>query len=164
MARFLAVSVLAAALFVTPAGDEAELCVGLSRPVQGPVERGFAPIGRYSGHWGVDWGVPVGTAVRAAGPGTVSFAGTVADNLTVTIDHGGGLRTSYSYMAEVVVNRGDSVSDGTTLGLSGAGHGSPVLHFSIRLGNTYVDPLPIIGCHLATPSQALRLVPVREMV
>jgi len=163
LARFLAVSVLAAALVMAPTGDTTELCVGLTRPVEGPVERMYAPTGRYSGHWGVDWGVPAGTAVRASGPGTVSFVGVVAGNLTVTVDHGGGLRTSYSYLAEVVVKRGDPVFDSTTLGSSGTGHGFPALHFSVRVGHTYLNPLPIIACRLATLSQALRLVPVPEI-
>lgn len=163
LARFLVLSVLATALVMAPTGDTTELCVGLTRPVQGPVERVFAPAGRYSGHWGVDWAVAAGTPVRASGRGTVSFAGVVAGNLTVTVDHGGGLRTSYSYLAEVVVRRGDSVSDSTTLGSSGTGHGVAALHFSVRVGDTYLDPLPVIACRLATPSQALRLVPVREI-
>ena len=140
-----------------------EHCFGLARPVDGPAERGFAPTGRYSGHWGVDWGIPAGTDVRTAGPGTVSFAGTVAGNLTLTVDHGGGLRTSYSYMSTLAVERGDRVAESAIVGKSGSGHGSPALHFSVRVGPTYVDPLAVLGCRKAEPSKGLRLVAAREM-
>jgi murein DD-endopeptidase MepM/ murein hydrolase activator NlpD len=160
--RLLAVSAISFALLGSPTGDATELCAGLARPVEGPVQRVFAPTGRYSGHWGVDWGVPEGTKVRAAGAGRVVFAGRVVGNLTLTVDHGGGLRTSYSYLSEVMVRRGDHVGESTILGTSGGGHGSPALHFSARIGPTYVDPLEILGCRLAEPSRALRLVPVGE--
>ncbi len=97
-------------------------------------------------------------------PGPSSFAGVVAGNQTVTVDHGGGLRTSYSYLADVLVKRGQRVEGSTTLGTSGVAHGSEGLHFSVRVGGTYVDPLSIIGCRLSNPSKALRLVPLREVV
>ena len=159
--RLLAVSVAMTALMVASAGDSGDSCVGLLQPVDGRMASAFAPIGRYAGHWGVDWVVPEGTAVRAAGVGTVSFAGSVAGNLTATVDHGGGLRTSYSYLATVAVKPGQPVAESTTLGTSGTGHGAPALHFSVRLGETYVDPMAVIGCRLSTPSRALRLVPAR---
>ena len=114
--RLLAVSVAMTALMVASAGDSGDSCVGLLQPVDGRMASAFAPIGRYAGHWGVDWVVPEGTAVRAAGVGTVSFAGSVAGNLTATVDHGGGLRTSYSYLATVAVKPGQLVTESTTLG------------------------------------------------
>jgi len=150
------------ALLVVPPGDARSSCVGLMRPVDAPIVRGFAPTGRFAGHWGVDWGLSEGTELHAAGPGTVSFVGTVAGNLTVTVDHGGGLRTSYSYLGMVAVEGGERVTESTTLGTSGPGHGSTALHFSVRLGARYVDPLTVIGCRLSSPSRALRLVPARE--
>ena len=163
MVRHFAAVVIAAALLVAPStGGDAELCAGLTRPLHGPVQREFAPTGRYSGHWGVDWVVPEGTEVRAAGAGTVTFAGTVAGNLTLTVNHGGGLRTSYSYLSVLLVENGDHVAEATTLGASGGGHGTPALHFSVRVGSAYVDPLRVVGCRFATLSHALRLVPVRE--
>ena len=161
MTRLIAASLMTVALLAAPAGDEISRCAGLARPVDGPVERTFAPTGRYSGHWGIDWSVPAGTDVRTAGPGIVTFVGTVVGNLTLTVDHGGGLRTSYSYLSTVAVARGDRVAESATLGTTGVGHGSPALHFSVRLGGVYVDPLATLGCRIAAPSKGLRLVPVR---
>jgi murein DD-endopeptidase MepM/ murein hydrolase activator NlpD len=137
--------------------------MGLEKPVEGPLSAGFAPTGRFSGHWGVDWAVPEDTEIRSAGSGTVTFAGSVAGNQAVTVDHGGGLRTSYSYLAGLSVERGDQVAGSTILGTSGAAHGSAALHFSVRIGDTYLDPLAVVGCRWAAPSAALRLVPVREL-
>ena len=160
MLRLVAVLVLTIALADPVAGSDA-VCAGLAPPVDGSPVRGFAPEGRFSGHWGVDWGVPAGTSVAAAGPGTVSFTGVVAGNLTVTVDHGGGLRTSYSYLGSVLVEKGQRVEISTVIGTSGRAHGFPGLHFSVRVGNTYVDPLSIIGCRISYPARALRLIPVR---
>src|SRR5438445_12445553 len=47
-----------------------------------------------AGHRGIDVSAPMGSPVRACAAGTVSFAGTVASNTTVTIDHGAALKTS----------------------------------------------------------------------
>jgi murein DD-endopeptidase MepM/ murein hydrolase activator NlpD len=110
----------------------------------------------------VDWATPVGTEIRSAGAGVVTFAGTVASNRTVTIHHGGGLRTSYSYLSSLRVEQGDRVGPTTVLGSSGDGHGTSVLHFSVRIGDTYVDPLLFLNCTKKDPSRALRLVAARE--
>ena len=74
------------------------------------------------GHRGIDYGVVAGTQVRAAAFGTVSFAGSVAGILAVTIDHGRGLESTYSQLAEVSVEAGDVVAAGTWIGVAGASH------------------------------------------
>src|SRR5262249_13015098 len=68
------------------------------RPVDGPVVRPFEePSSAYGpGHRGADLAAPPGTPVHAANDGVVTFAGTVAGTLHVTVAHAGGLRTSYS--------------------------------------------------------------------
>jgi murein DD-endopeptidase MepM/ murein hydrolase activator NlpD len=113
-----------------------ELLHGFDAPEDDP----FAP-----GHRGLDVGAPAGSAVRASAPGVVSFAGVVAGNRTVTLDHGGGLRTSYSYLATSAVRAGASVARGEIVGTVGAGHpGSglpPHVHLSSRQDGTYLDPL-----------------------
>ena len=81
-------------------------CGFLNLPVQGPIVRGFAPIGRFAGHWGVDIAVAEGTAVRAPGPGVITFAGLVAGMLSVTVDHGGGVKTSLSHLGSIAVEYG----------------------------------------------------------
>lgn len=119
-------------------------------PVVGPVIRGFdppdSPFG--SGHRGIDIAAPVGTAVRAAAAGTVEFAGPVGGRLFVTLNHGAGLESTYSFLDSIDVRRGDVVSQGQTIARSGTGHASEVvthLHFGVKLADAYVDPLEYLG-------------------
>ena len=79
---------------------------GPQPPVTGEIIRGFAPAGRYAGHWGIDYATPFGSPVAAPYSGLVTFAGSVAGRLSVTIEHGGGLRSSLSYLSTVTVTRG----------------------------------------------------------
>ena len=85
-----------------------------ARPVDGTVVRPWAPPAhRYGpGHLGVDFEAVPGTPVRAAGPGEVTFAGTVAGAQHVVITHAAGLRTSYSFLSTISVHRGEVVRAG----------------------------------------------------
>jgi murein DD-endopeptidase MepM/ murein hydrolase activator NlpD len=134
-----------------------------SPPVNGPVVRGFdPPATRFGpGHLGVDYAVAPGTPVRAAGDGVVVFAGRVGSGLFVVVSHPGAIRTTDSFLATIAVVDGQVVARGAVLGTTGGtgpGHGPGVLHFSVRVGATYIDPLllfapPDLGAvvHLAVP-------------
>lgn len=133
----------------------------LARPVEGAVVAGFAPSGAYGGHWGADLAAEAGTPVHAAAPGTVTFAGDVAGMLTVTVHHGGGVRTSYSYLSAIGVASGARVDRGEVVGISGIDHGREAVHFSLRVGDRYLDPL--VPCRALLPATGLRLVGVAPM-
>jgi hypothetical protein len=115
--------------------------------VVGTVARGFEePASRYgAGHRGVDFAVPGGAPVHAAGAGVVTFAGLVAGTVHVVVAHAGDLRTSYSFLATAVVHRGDAVGRGDVVGTTGgpAGEHPPGFHFGLRLGDEYIDPMPL---------------------
>ena len=120
------------------------------RPVAGEVVEPFRePSGPYGeGHRGVDFDAPPGTPVRVAGGGTVVFAGQVAGSLHVVVAHGGDLRTSYSFLASLSVAAGQTVERGAVVGTSGGsgpGHAPGVLHFGLRRGDHYVDPMALFG-------------------
>ncbi|MFE9575915.1 M23 family metallopeptidase [Nocardia sp. NPDC006044] len=113
------------------------------------------------GHRGVDLVGTPGQAVLAAGDGIVVFAGTVADKPVVSIDHPGGLRTTYEPVrAEVSVGR--RVGRGTRIGTLESGHEGcgTCLHWGLRSEGggrrrrEYLDPLRLL--HLIP----LRLKPV----
>jgi murein DD-endopeptidase MepM/ murein hydrolase activator NlpD len=132
-------------------------------PVVGPIIRGFdppdSPFG--PGHRGIDIVTPVGTIVRAPAPGVVSFAGSVGGHQFVTIDHGGGLLSTASFLSERFVRKGEAVIQGQPIGRSGSGHPGDLqanLHFGVRLDGTYVDPLDF----LEPPSvvDLIRLAPI----
>ncbi|MGI8822140.1 MAG: murein hydrolase activator EnvC family protein [Acidimicrobiia bacterium] len=145
--RLAAGAALLVPWLITAPALAAPTCTGLVAPVDGPVLRDFAPIGQYAGHWGIDLGATPGTPVAAAGVGVVSFAGPVAERLSVTVDHGGGLKTSYSYLETITITAGRSVVTGSVLGTSGTDNGLDAVHFSVRVDGVYVDPEPWLGCH-----------------
>src|SRR5688500_11978557 len=67
-------------------------------PVDGArVVRRFDPPPRpwLPGHRGTDLAAAPGSVVRAAGAGTIVFAGQVAGRGVVSVAHSGGLRTTY---------------------------------------------------------------------
>lgn len=135
------------------------------RPVGGSVVRPFQePAGRYgSGHRGVDFAAPSGAPVRAANDGTVVFAGLVAGTLHVVIAHDGGLRTSSSYLSRVDVRVGQRVSRGAVIGAAGGtgeAHAGGVVHFGVRVGDRYIDPMLLFGPTDLT--ELVRLVPVSD--
>jgi len=121
-------------------------------PIDGPppVTRPFQPPPEpwLAGHRGVDLGAEPGVPIRAAGPGVVVFAGVVAGRPVVSVDHPGGLRTTYEPVSPLV-RAGQAVRAGTVLGTLLAGHpGCPVaacLHWGLRQGDAYLDPLALFG-------------------
>ncbi len=120
---------------------------GQQMPVPGgSIVRSFEPLGRFGGHWGVDIAAPVGSTVQAISPGTVSFSGTVAGVMSVTIAHGRGLKTSYSYLNGKLVSVGDRIKAGAAIGVSGVDHGVGALHLSLRRFGQYVDPMFALSC------------------
>ncbi|GAB4099182.1 hypothetical protein GCM10028789_13460 [Sinomonas halotolerans] len=99
-----------------------------------------------SGHRGVDLAGP-GEEVHSPAAGTVVFAGRVVDRSVVTVDHGGGLRSSFEpVVASVAV--GTAVARGQAIGTleSSPGHcpAAPCLHWGVRRGDGYTDPLQFI--------------------
>jgi len=119
-------------------------------PVVGPVIRGFdPPASPYgSGHRGIDIAAPIATPVLAADAGTVTFAGPVGGRLFVTIDHGGGLVSTYSFLSRILVRRNDLVTQGQEIALSGEGHPGETpthLHLGAKRNGAYVDPLAYLS-------------------
>lgn len=107
------------------------------------------PAGPYGpGHRGIDV-VGTGDEVRAVEGGTVRFAGMVAGRPVVSVLHAGGLISTYEPVAPVVTV-GQRVETGTVIGSLQAGaasHCAPVtcLHLGAREGESYRDPLPLLG-------------------
>ncbi|MFF4247852.1 murein hydrolase activator EnvC family protein [Streptomyces sp. NPDC001822] len=134
------------------------------RPV---VLRGWEqPAGPYApGHRGVDLGAPPGTPVRAAAPGRVVFAGPVAGRGVVSVDVAGSgeppLRFTYEPVrAEVAA--GDEVSAGQVVGVVGPepSHcAAGCLHWGLRRGEVYLDPLTLLPPSLLRRGPS-RLLPV----
>jgi murein DD-endopeptidase MepM/ murein hydrolase activator NlpD len=117
-----------------------------------PVVGGSNYISQYFryGHYGLDIAADYGSRVRAAGAGTVVFAGWKSNGggYQVWVAHGSGLFTTYNHMSGVSVGRGQSVGQGDQVGRVGqSGWASgPHLHFEVWRGEVWgggarVNPL-----------------------
>lgn len=109
-----------------------------------------SPATRYgAGHRGVDLAASVGVDVRAAARGVVVYAGVLVDRGVVSVEHVGGLRTTYEPV-DARVSVGDVVARGDLLGMVAAGHPScapaSCLHLGARLPDrVYLDPMALFG-------------------
>jgi murein DD-endopeptidase MepM/ murein hydrolase activator NlpD len=111
------------------------------------VVRDFRPpaVRWTAGHRGVDLAARPGAPVRAAADGTVRFAGQLAGRGVVVVGHG-SVRTTYEpVIAEVRV--GSRVVAGQPIGRIGSGSHCvvPCLHWGLRRGADYLDPLQLVS-------------------
>ena len=112
------------------------------------VLRAFDPPDKpwMSGHRGVDLQAAVdGAPVTAPESGTVSFVGVVVDRPVITIDHGNGLRSSFEPV-ESGLAAGAAVLKGDVLGTVLPGHcaAMPCVHWGVRRGEEYLNPLSLV--------------------
>ena len=91
----------------------------------------------------------------------MAFAGWVAGALFISIDHPDGVRTTYSWLSETLVRKGQAVGRGESIGRSGHGHPDvpePHLHFGARVGSDYIDPMLLLEG--ADASDLIHLAPL----
>lgn len=114
-------------------------------PVPGPLLRPFdPPVAPWAaGHRGVDLRADEEEQVRAVLPGVVRFEGVVARVGWVSVDHGGGLVTTYGPLDPRLVHAGRRVAAQDPLGhvAAGAAH----LNWGARLHGAYIDPLLLLA-------------------
>jgi murein DD-endopeptidase MepM/ murein hydrolase activator NlpD len=116
---------------------------------QPTVHRGFEqPLHEWSsGHRGVDLLAAAGQPVLSAGDGVVAFSGMVAGRGVITVQHTGGLRTTYEPVDQRLAI-GTLLHRGTRIGTvsSVSGHCVPLtcLHWGAIFGRTYLDPLSLL--------------------
>ncbi|WP_443019490.1 peptidoglycan DD-metalloendopeptidase family protein [Sphingomonas adhaesiva] len=113
-------------------------------PVDGRVIRRFGPGASGERNDGIKIAVPLDTPIRAVADGTVAYVGDGIAALggLVIVKHGGGWTSVYGHAAKLSVQRGQAVTKGQTIALSGeTGYADrPELHFELRRGRTPVDP------------------------
>ena len=114
------------------------------------ISSGFQPrrlhpvTGRVAPHNGTDFAVPPGTPVLSTGDGVVTrvenhpYAG-----LYVEISHGSQYATRYLHLSRILVRRGQTVSRGERIGLSGATGRvtGPHLHFELHVNGRPVNAM-----------------------
>ena len=121
--------------FIYPVGDRISSPFGAMRFINDKVS-GY--------HSGIDFAVPVGTPVKAVNRGRVVLSMTLTSTgNTIIIDHGYNLFSSYAHLDRLNVKSGDMVEMGQVIGESGnTGFTTgPHLHFTMSIGNTFINPL-----------------------
>lgn len=122
--------------------------ISFLRPVSGPIGDGFGAQRSGYLHEGLDFPVPYGTQVGAAGVGTTIFAGYNNGGFgnLVVIQHRLGYTTWYAHLSSITSYVGEQVEGGTRIGYVGStGHSTgPHLHFEVRHYDTPVDPLSLL--------------------
>lgn len=118
-------------------------------PVSAPhpiVQPFIAPQTQYSaGHRGIDIAAPADSIVRSPADGIIHFSGFVVNRNLVSIDHGGGILSSFEPVHSDLTE-GTLVRRGEQIGVLQSGHCStPCLHLGVRVHGHYVSPLNYLG-------------------
>lgn len=113
-------------------------------------KRRFHPIKKYRrAHLGIDYALPEGEPVLAAQAGRIVKKGrNRAAGKFVAIQHPNGLTSFYNHMKTIddTIKIGDYVFNGQAIGQVGCtGYCTqPHLHFSIKKGNQYLNPIKFV--------------------
>jgi murein DD-endopeptidase MepM/ murein hydrolase activator NlpD len=159
--RFVRLSIVcvALAMLVLPAGlagaQPPRFVPPVDAPIRDPYREPSTPYG--PGNRGIEYDTEPGTWVRASADGVVAFAGVIAHEQYVSIDHDDGIRTTYSYLATISADAGERLEQGDVVGTAG-----DRLHFGARRNGVYFDPATLFANDDApTPAPArARLVPI----
>ena len=146
--RVLLPGVLVVLLAAPAMGEDDPIGVWPLHPEPEVVARFDPPTSPYGpGHRGVDLLGRPGDRVHAALGGTVTYAGPLAGRGVVVVSHG-DTRTTYEPVA-AAVSAGDRVGRGAVIGTLQAfgSHCAPrsCLHWGWLRGETYLDPLRLVG-------------------
>lgn len=109
----------------------------------------FHPVLGYTRmHKGMDFAVPVGTPVMAAGSGTIRFEGREHGyGNFLLINHGNGYSTAYGHLSRFAagLHNGSHVRQGQVVAYSGNTGitTGPHLHYEIRVNGNQVNPVKV---------------------
>lgn len=98
-------------------------------------------------HRGIDIMAPIGTPILATGDATVKEIGyNKKAGQYIILRHGERYTTKYFHLSDISVAEGDTITKGTTIGLSGNSGIStaPHLHYEIIDQNAPIDPMECI--------------------
>jgi murein DD-endopeptidase MepM/ murein hydrolase activator NlpD len=123
----------------------------LKSPLQfSRISSGFSnrvhPIsGQWKAHKGIDFAAAHGTPVKAAGDGTIDFAGVQGGyGNFIIVKHWSGYSTAYGHLSRFAsgMRRGAKVKQGDVIGYVGSTGWStgPHLHYEFRVNNQQRDP------------------------
>lgn len=126
--------------------SKVSLGISLINPVSGVITSRFGSNDsvRDHSHTGLDISAPYGTPIKAAASGTVTYSGNANDGYGyyVIISHGNGVTTLYAHCSQLLVSKGQTVSQGTVIakvGSTGNSTGNH-LHFEVRKNGITYNP------------------------
>lgn len=143
----------------------------LSSPVEfSRISSGFSMrfhpvLQKWRAHLGTDFAATTGTPARTVGDGVVEFAGVQNGyGNVVFIRHRNNHETVYAHLSKISVQRGQSVSQGQTIGLVGSTGWAtgPHLHFEFRVNGAQQDPMTIAKQSEAIPVSTAALPAFRQ--
>ncbi|NTV11351.1 MAG: peptidoglycan DD-metalloendopeptidase family protein, partial [Zoogloea sp.] len=119
-----------------------------SRVTSGFAMRFHPILGIWREHKGVDYGAPIGTAVKATADGTVEFAGQQGGyGNFIVLRHFDRYTTAYGHLSRFAprLAKGMHVSQGQVIGYVGCTGWAtgPHLHYEFRVNNVHQDPLKV---------------------
>jgi murein DD-endopeptidase MepM/ murein hydrolase activator NlpD len=126
---------------------------GFAWPVTGPISGVYGSQRVYNGtpgrpHLGVDVAVPTGTPITTPAPGVVTLAepDLFYSGGTVIIDHGNEVSSTFLHLDAVLVEVGQHVAPGDTVGRVGATGRATGPHLDWRMNwrNRRVDPALLV--------------------
>jgi len=98
-------------------------------------------------HRGIDFRGKIGSPLFTTAPGKVIRANSAHDyGLFVEVDHGMGFTTVYAHLSKILVNVGDQLNVGDTVGLAGSTGRStgPHLHYEVRYKKRPINPYSFV--------------------
>lgn len=98
-------------------------------------------------HRGVDFGAKNGEPIFAAADGEVIFSGwRFGTGKLIKIRHSNGMDTLYAHCSRILVTNGQKIVKGQKIGLVGSTGLStgPHLHFGVKFGKKYYDPMKFL--------------------
>ncbi len=146
---------------VVPSNEGFIWPVNTSKKISSPIGSRVAPGGFGStNHKGVDicnvgftssvFATKSGKVILASSPRQGSYYGGSGYGNYVVVDHGGGVTTLYAHLSTVSVSKGQTVSQGMVLGITGSTGAStgPHLHYEVRINGVYQDPLNYLAGYI----------------
>lgn len=115
------------------------------KPISGIITCRFGSRGStsLSGHRGLDIAAPTGTAIKAVSGGTITTAGYNSSyGNMIIISHGNGVQTVYAHCSQLLVSKGQKVSQGQVIAKVGStGYSTgPHLHLEFRVNGVLQNP------------------------
>ena len=125
--------------------QQISIATNFIKPISGIITSRFGSISsvRSGAHTGLDISAKLGTGIKAAAAGTITFSGYKGSlGYLIIINHGNGLETYYGHCSKLYYQAGTYVEQGQVIAAVGSTGNStgPHLHLEIRVNGVAYNP------------------------